>query len=195
MKYSQALTFCLLLSVNVFNSGCEANRQEKTNRSTEAYLKIGQSHVADAQALLGSNLTKAMHTSGPLGALGFCNASAIKLTDSAASTLDIQIKRVSDKNRNPDNAANQEELNYILNAKANLANGKQVLPQLVESKDQITGYYPIMTNQLCLQCHGTEKTMDGGTIAMVNKFYPEDKAVGYNINELRGIWVVDMKKQ
>ena len=32
------------------------------------------------------------------------------------------------------------------------------------------------------------------TLAKINQLYPNDKATGYDVNQLRGIWVVEMTK-
>jgi hypothetical protein len=37
--------------------------------------------------------------------------------------------------------------------------------------------------------------MESGVHDKILALYPEDKAIGYSTNELRGIWVVKMKKR
>jgi len=59
----------------------------------------------------------------------------------------------------------------------------------------VIGYYPIVTNKMCMQCHGNpEMDIDTKTFEIIKKRYPDDKAIGYTINELRGIWVIEMEK-
>jgi hypothetical protein len=49
---------------------------------------------------------------------------------------------------------------------------------------------------MCLQCHGKPGTdLSETTIAKLSQLYPNDKATGYGINELRGIWIVEMNKK
>ena len=63
------------------------------------------------------------------------------------------------------------------------------------SENTITCYYPIITNDMCLQCHGKMgSTMTQQTYTKIKSVYAEDKAIGYSENELRGIWVVEMDK-
>ncbi|MBT8190256.1 MAG: DUF3365 domain-containing protein, partial [Bacteroidia bacterium] len=117
------------------------------------------------------------------------------LTDSMSMRLNAKIKRVSDKNRNPENAANVEELAYIKQAKLDISENGNASPQTIEKESMIVGYYPIMTNQMCLQCHGNPgENIDEETLARIDNLYPADVARGYGPNELRGIWVVEMKK-
>ncbi|HBY68813.1 MAG TPA: cytochrome c family protein, partial [Flavobacteriaceae bacterium] len=57
-----------------------------------------------------------------------------------------------------------------------------------------TFYYPITTNSMCLQCHGIpNKTIQPEVLTTIIDLYPNDKAIGYNINEVRGIWVLNFE--
>jgi len=42
------------------------------------------------------------------------------------------------------------------------------------------------TQKLCLQCHGTPDTINAEVQAKLKELYPEDKAVGYGVNQIRG---------
>ena len=49
---------------------------------------------------------------------------------------------------------------------------------------------------MCLQCHGTAKTqVKQNTLDELTKLYPEDKALGYDINQVRGIWNISYNKK
>lgn len=145
------------------------------------------------KGVLGKNLLAAIKAKGTPHAVEFCNTRAIHLTDSMAQSLKASVRRVSDRPRNPSNQANEAELAYILAPKEQLSGGAKIKPQLqaVDGKD--VAYYPIMTNEMCLQCHGApEADIQANTLARLASLYPEDKAKGYGPNELRGIWVVEM---
>jgi hypothetical protein len=48
---------------------------------------------------------------------------------------------------------------------------------------------PIIVSQpLCLQCHGSESDIAAETREAILAIYPDDKATGYRLNDLRGIW-------
>ena len=159
------------------------------------YGDIGLGYALATKAALGKNLMKAIQEKGPDGAVEFCNLKAIKLTDSISVMNNAQIKRVSDKPRNLGNKANKEELGYIASFKEQLASGMEVEPVVIPGTEEVTVYYPITTNTMCLQCHGkpTEQ-INPTTLAALRKLYPEDKAVGYDVNEVRGIWSVVFDK-
>jgi cytochrome c553 len=159
-------------------------------------LEQGRDIAMQTKLALGKNLMHAINTKGTAGALEFCSEKAFVLTDSMSKLLDAKIRRVSDKNRSPLNAASGNELIYIRDAKASLAKGEPVKPKMEEQAGKHVGYYPIITEAMCLQCHGKPGTdLSETTIAKLRQLYPNDKATGYGLNELRGIWVIEMKKK
>ena len=157
-------------------------------------VEDGKKIAMQTGGVLMANLTKAIAADGTENALTFCSTQAIPLTDSMSLALNATIKRVSDKNRNPNNKANEEELAYITSVKETLSKGEQPTPKLTIVDGKNVAYYPIMTNQLCMQCHGQPNTeVLPNTLAKIKSLYPNDMAIGYAINELRGIWVVEME--
>jgi hypothetical protein len=147
------------------------------------------------KAILGKNLIGAINEKGTAEAMSFCNTKAIHLTDSMAQNQGVAISRVSDQERNSNNKANAEELAYIKASKAKIRAGKKPSPQIVELANMVVGYYPIITNAMCLQCHGNIGANIGATtLAKLNTLYPNDQARGYGLDELRGIWVIEMSK-
>lgn len=131
---------------------------------------------------------QAVQKDGTLGALCFCNEKAYPLTDSMAVVHNVNIKRVSDKPRNQDNQTNLEELEYIETFKLIIANQESPNPIVKDSDTKVQVYYPIITNAMCLQCHGQpNKSIEPSTLTKLTILYSKDKAIGYNINEVRGI--------
>ncbi|MFY9242515.1 MAG: DUF3365 domain-containing protein [Polaribacter sp.] len=180
--------------------GKEMMKGKKTGK-TEVNLKEipyserGLKYALSTKAVLGTNLMSKIQKKGTEAALEFCNEKAFPLTDSMSVAHNATIKRVSDKPRNPKNKANKEELEYIKIFKNDSKQHKESEPIVVESNNAVNVYYPISTNGMCLQCHGTlEKQISANTLASLQKLYPNDLAFGYNINEVRGIWNVSFKK-
>jgi mono/diheme cytochrome c family protein len=156
-------------------------------------LEQGLKLAMQTKAILGSNLLKAIQAGGPEHAVDFCSTRAIALTDSMGRELHAGIKRVSDRNRNPANAVNADELAYIQAARARMEQGEKPLPQLQQHGDSAVGYYPIVMDALCLQCHGSRETdISPSTWSVLQARYPDDRAYGFALGELRGIWVVEM---
>ena len=168
----------------------------KANKNVNPKEK-GLEYALKTKSILGKNLLGAIKTKGTIGALSFCNENAFHLTDSVASQIDgVKIKRVSDLYRNPANKANVNELTYIENTKTLLVHGKKITPQIQEIDGDMVGYYPITINKMCLQCHGKLTVeIEPNTYSKIKELYPNDLAVGYSTDELRGIWVVTMPKE
>lgn len=164
------------------------------NPEDMSYVDRGFQFAMSTKSVLGKNLKGKIKSDGTDGALEFCNLQAFHLTDSMANDLGVKIKRVSDKNRNPKNVASEDELVIIQSFKDYLVKGEEIVPTTVEEEDVVYGYYPIITNEMCLQCHGRGNDIKPSTAQLIKEKYPDDKATGYGINELRGIWVVEMKK-
>lgn len=161
-----------------------------------SYEQLGLQYAMQTKSILGKNLLEAINTRGTENALEFCSAKAYPLTDSMATALHASIKRVSDKNRNPQNAANPDELAYIQKGKELLQNGQPIPPLVQERNGKMIAYYPIMTDQMCLQCHGKpEEQILPATLEKIHARYPDDKATGYDLNQLRGMWVIEMDKR
>ncbi len=157
----------------------------------QSYADIGMSYAKSTKATLGKNLMGAIQKEGVLHALSFCNVQAMPLTDSMATKHNASIKRVSDKNRNPKNKANPEELEYISVYKKVVKNGEEPEPIVVERGEKVNFYYPIVTNDMCLKCHGTPgQEIQTETLKRIQQLYPNDKAIGYGVNEVRGIWSI-----
>ncbi|WP_225035707.1 DUF3365 domain-containing protein [Winogradskyella sp. SM1960] len=170
-------------------------QQAQTNFEDLPYGERGLKYALTTKAVLGKNLMGTIQKKGTLEALDFCNVQAYPLTDSMAVVHNATIKRVTDKPRNPNNKANTEELEYINNFKQVIANSEESKPLVKEMDDKVKVYYPITTNNMCLQCHGKlNKTIEASTLARIKNLYPMDKAIGYDINEVRGIWSVTFDK-
>ncbi|WP_339610808.1 DUF3365 domain-containing protein [uncultured Planktosalinus sp.] len=150
----------------------------------------GLGYALETNQLLGQNLMGILQKEGTLHALEFCNIEAIPLTNQMEEKHRAVIKRVSDKNRNPNNAANEEEKYYIDYFQKEIAAGNDPKPVVLPAGEQTRFYYPIVTNSMCLQCHGHPDKIDLKVLHKINELYPNDLAIGYGENEVRGIWSI-----
>lgn len=174
----------------------EMARNRKRFGRNKTFAQRGRQYALKTKAVLGANLLQAIKAGGPENAINFCNTRALPLTDSMAVAQGVSIRRVSDLARNPENKADSLELAQIDALREDLRLGIEKPHRLVELEDMVTGYYPITTNGMCLQCHGAKGTeVTPETLSALEALYPEDQATGYAANELRGIWVVEMKRE
>ncbi|MGJ8684950.1 MAG: Tll0287-like domain-containing protein [Nonlabens sp.] len=164
---------------------------DKTTAKNNSPVDRGLEYAMSTKKELGKNLMGTIQKKGTKEAVLFCNKQAYPITDSMAIAQNATIKRVSDKPRNQQNQANQKELKIIDQFKKAIASKEDYQPitELVNGKNHF--YYPITTNSMCLQCHGTtDKDINPTVLTAISKLYPEDKATGYDVNEVRGIWSI-----
>lgn len=161
-------------------------------------LEIGNMIAEEAQKTLQKNLLAAINEKGVPGALEFCNANALELVKDLEDSMDAEIYRVSNKFRNPKDQPDSLE-SLILDAyHYNVENGIVLEPSIQEENEQVLLYTkPIsINNPLCLQCHGKiGEEITTENYEVISGFYPEDKAHGYELGQLRGMWSIRIPKK
>lgn len=174
--------------------GNKRHQQQAQNDIQElSYGEQGLKYALATKAVLGKNLMGTIQKKGTLEALNFCNVKAYPLTDSMATVYNVNIKRISDKPRNINNNANKNDLTFIKKFKEELKSGKEFEPYVVKNNSNTVVYYPIVTNSMCLQCHGEPKTnISPKVLNRLATLYPQDKAVGYSDNQVRGAWKITL---
>lgn len=147
---------------------------------------------------LAKNVKMAMAEGGVQHAVEFCNVKAMPLTDSVSLAQKVQIKRLTDKTRNSKNSlgeADKEIWSEFMNQKET---ADTILPVtlLSENGNDVITYVPILLNKpLCLNCHGVVGTNISETdYELIHNLYPEDKATGYALGDLRGMWKITQTK-
>lgn len=166
--------------------------QEEIQQYTDAGKKIANATFME----LSGNLKKALKEGGVKEATEYCNVVAMPLTDSLSGVHEASIKRTSLKLRNSQNKANAEELALLNKYEAQFA-AQQELKPMVKAIDSHTVqfYAPILTQQLCLSCHGTiGKELSKENYEIIRELYPEDQAIAYAEKDFRGMWSIQMKK-
>ena len=154
-------------------------------------FKKGKAILKATKSELGKNLLGAIKKKKTIGAVTFCQTKALPITQRKMKELNASIKRATDKPRNPNNLANTNELKYIKLFKQELAKGNMTKPILVKTETGFHFYSPIITNQMCLQCHGQEKEdLEEGVLNKIKSLYPNDMALGYTPNQVRGIFSI-----
>lgn len=185
----------LLFSVLFFSCG------EKTGDET-----ITEDQLAELREISGeftkhlkSLLVERMQTGGVMSAVTVCADTAQLLTKNFATDKNVYIKRVSFKNRNPKNYPDDFESAALEFFEEMHAAGKlQQMSEYAEVTRFEDGTYirymtPIFIQAPCLNCHGEKSAMSDQVVSFLSEKYPEDKATGYELDELRGA-VSIMKK-
>ncbi|XPF95985.1 DUF3365 domain-containing protein [Colwellia sp. RE-S-Sl-9] len=146
----------------------------------------------------GSDLKKvlktAMQTEGPLKALEVCNVQAKPIADKNSSVSPWNIGRTSLRVRNENNIADEWETSVLQQFEKRKKAGEDLknmeYSEVIKSGDKSVYRYmkPIPTAGLCLTCHGTKLSND--VHDKVKALYPEDKAIGFNVGDIRGAFTL-----
>lgn len=160
-----------------------------TEEEITLYMKSGDEISDEMQKVLLQNVSQAVEKGGTDYAVEFCNVQAMPLTDSISKQHGVEIQRVTDKNRNPLNGLS-ESVDLATWEKMNV----DAQEYLEETEDGAVYYYkPIrMGMPTCIKCHGGPEDISESTLSIIQEKYPEDKALGYEMGDLRGMWKIKM---
>jgi hypothetical protein len=126
---------------------------------------------------------------GPVEAIAACRVRAPEIADSL-SRDGIRVGRTSDRLRNPSNVG-PDWVAPILEAYA--ASPADRAPRTVALPDGRSGYVePIRVQPPCLTCHGENLAPD--VASRIRELYPADRAVGYRVGDLRGVFWVEFPR-
>ena len=181
----------LLTSAIIAVSCNNAGKPETSRRNTTE--KAGS--IADlAQRTLMRNVSAALKKGGPEYALEFCNIRALPLTDSLSEASHVQIQRMTERNRNPENNLKTDTDQKIYKTFADNSLHKDTL--ITENGNNI--YYKRINLGMpaCTQCHGiADRDIAPATLKKILALYPEDKATGYRLNDFRGMWKITFSQK
>ncbi len=177
----------LIMFISTALVSCQNSGKEKI-RYEQALKSEGDSITIVAQQTLMKNLSEAIQSGGYAYAVDFCNAEAIPLTNSASENAMAAIQRISDRNRNPDNALKTQTDRDIF---AHFKKFEKVKDTLVSENKKFVYYKRInLAMPTCMNCHGAPENIEPNVLAKIDGHYPDDKAKNYTMNELRGLWKV-----
>lgn len=183
MKFSSTILSALVVTFTL-------NAQ---NDSIQETAKIGETVSSALIQRLGSEVKAQMSQNGVVAALGFCNASAQALTTDVSNMTHYRVKRVTLLERNPVNRANTEESAILTSWQDMLNNAQPLPPYKIHSEAKMDHYYKplLINNEACLKCHGNIDSQSELGKA-IKAAYPNDRATGYKMGDLRGMIVVEV---
>lgn len=190
------LTFTsfILTSILMFSSCTSTSEKNSENEQLEEtsinYVQLGDSLSNLAQQALLMEVSNHIQSEGVISTLKYCNIHALPLLDSVSEIHQVNISRISAKNRNPNNKASEEEL-AILEYLSNQKNDT-----IIESGNKIVYYKTIKLGMpACIKCHGIpEKDISSDAVRIIDSLYPKDQAKNYSLGEFRGAWKIEFKK-
>jgi len=167
----------------------EKIRNKFTERNTQ-YEKLAAEAGGIVKKFVGKmqpKLKAAIQSGGPVNAIKTCSIEAPGIALDFSNKTDWQVNRVSLKNRNnktgmPDAWEKKVLLQFDLRQQKGESVQKMVFAEIVDNQFRYMkaqGVKPV-----CLGCHG-EKLLPE-VQATLQQHYPEDKATGYSLGQVRG---------
>ncbi len=180
--------FCLLMFTSLFIFSCGENQKQITPAQKDELKKLS----ADFMKTLKEILIKEMQTNGALAAVNVCSDTAQILTEEYAKRSGVYLKRISLKNRNPNNYPDEIEKDVLDLFEEKFKQG-QLKPEddyseiiEIDGKDYISYLKPIFIQAECLTCHGLEDRIPDEIKLLLNEKYENDKARNYAPGDFRG---------
>lgn len=179
----------LLIFILIISNGCTDKPKTQISEDIKNGLRKDAKEFMES---LKTILVKEMQTNGVVSAVSVCSDTAQVLTNNYGIKKGIYIKRVSFKNRNENNDPNRTEANALkkfeeLMAKGELKESTEYFTTIEEYGITSVIYLkPILVQAPCLSCHGSLDQIGPEVKDVIKKKYPNDKATGYQLDELRG---------
>ncbi|CBL46159.1 Cytochrome c family protein [gamma proteobacterium HdN1] len=180
------------------SSSTNTNATAPTTTPDVALLGEARNIATLVPARLLAMLTEEIEKGGPAGAVEVCSQKAPQMAKQASEKMGWNIRRVSLKNRNPNATPDEWERlaleDFDAQAKAGVAPATLERAEIVQVGNQT--YYRYMkalpTGAVCMNCHGPSDQLSPAVKAKLQTLYPNDKATGYQLGEIRG--AITLKK-
>lgn len=156
-----------------------------------AALARAQLAAREFGAGLRGRLVAEMGRGGPIAALTVCADEAQAITAQAGESRGVRVGRSSLRLRNPVNSAPPWVDEWLRAQGERPAEGVVGLTAVVDGPDGRVARVikPVAIEAPCLVCHGAPESIAPALLAVLRERYPDDRANGYAVGELRGaLW-------
>lgn len=171
----------------------ESRASDNFNDSNHsALIEKAENAIMVFQKALKGELMAAMQKGGPKAAVEICNEKAPQIAEKVNLNENVTIRRTSLKVRNPGNAPDEWERQTLENFEKRKANGENInaIKAYKNAGDTFVYMKPIPMMGMCASCHGTN--ISKPLYSHIKEFYPDDKAIGFDIGDIRGAFVVEI---
>lgn len=161
-----------------------ACREEPESRAARKAAALES--FASLQKELGGALKQAVQEEGFARAIETCRLASPQM-EQARSDANLHIRRISERFRNPDHKPDPFEASVLAQWQSDLAAGTRPGVLSADTDQGFRVMKPILIdNGLCLQCHGAPAAMNPDAAREIARLYPDDRATGYAMGDLRG---------
>ena len=190
MKKTLILTTVLCLSM--LNAENTATDELSKKQEGVKYIKmLGKTLKTHLQTEMKADKTG-------LKAMTFCTDKADELTKEVNSKLPkgVTVRRTALKVRAEKNKPDTLDVAIMeaIISDMNKTNVNLAKPLMVETPSSHRVYKPLFVVPACMKCHGNEKTINPKVQEAISKKYPNDKAINFQLGDLRAVVVAEMNK-
>jgi len=157
--------------------------------STDPLVAQGMALIVPFQQQLMATVKAARDSGGPQRAVQACQELAPQITHEHSGGS-WQIGRTALRVRNPDNAPDAWERKVLEQFRQRAAAGEQL--EQMRYAERVGGELRLMkaipTAEACLACHG--HAVEPELAALIDQYYPEDQARGFEVGDLRGAFTL-----
>ncbi|MCC6961994.1 MAG: DUF3365 domain-containing protein [candidate division Zixibacteria bacterium] len=182
---------CLLLLTLAVALGSSNPEPAANPPDTKMLQDAAVAAISQFTSQLQTSLKLALSEGGPVNALGVCNVVAPDIQ--IAHVRDGWfIERVTDKPRNRNNQADSLQLAVLAQFAVKDAPAFVASWDNPEQPQKFRYYLPIRAADVCMNCHGDPAKFQAGVAEKIKELYPDDKAVGYKVGDLRGMFAIEV---
>ncbi len=130
-----------------------------------------------------------------LQAAYMCSKSAQDITAKVNSKYPkgVRVYRTALKYRNEKNKPDATDIEVMQKINKQIEDGSfKKKPIVVKLDNKTRVYVPLITEKVCLKCHGDPKNMNEKVKQTISSKYPNDKAIGFKEGSLRGVIVAEL---
>lgn len=191
----------LLLTTLLTLNACERSKPDNTTNADDpgvSWVRVdvdaltGQQAAQRARAIEARNelastlkgeLMDAIQSKGPVHAIEVCHTRAPQIATDVARSEGVRIGRTSQRLRNDSNVA-PSWMSQVVDENSPELNA------FAATDGALAVAYPIMLENACVMCHGSDEQVPAAVRAEIDERYPSDRARGYAPGDLRGwFWV------
>ena len=188
----------MVLATMIYANNAESNAAE--NNKTKAQMPPVVLKGVSAIKMLGGELKKNLKAKfkedkSGLKAINFCTTQAAKISAEVSNKFPegVSVRRVASKYRNEANKPDNIDAKVLEQFQKEIDNKTfEKKPKLVDVNGTKRVYVPVLVSKACIKCHG--ENIDPKIASVIKKYYPNDKATGFKIGDLRGAMVAEVKE-
>jgi hypothetical protein len=155
-------------------------------------VATAEAAASDLRSTLGTRLLTVVGKEGPVAGIDVCSNEARSLTAEVAARNEVEIGRTSTRLRNPDNAPRPWLKSYLEETAGKPA--ASVASAVYDLGDRLGVARPLEMAPQCAPCHGDPASIPAPVKAALEQRYPQDRATGSSVGEVRGVLWVEIPK-